>query len=320
MPKLRFDQYVSVFLLVFFFLFQQKVWGSVVMTPVSQEISTQETFSLSDSAFIDIAPVPLAKETSPQPSISKDQMAAQLTAQAVYVMDVNSGSILLEKNKDQLRAPASTTKMLTAVTARQIYNLDTVFEVKEEAFTLGNAMGLQIGEEIRVADLLQGLLIQSGNDAAFVLANNHPLGYQGFIAQMANVAQRLHLDKTSFSNPSGLDEDDHKTTAHDLAILAKEVMKDPLLRKIVSTKQAIVSDVFGEKKHYLSNTHQLLAEVLGVVGIKTGTTWEAGETLVTQVNRDGNSIIIVLMASQDRYGETRMIIDWVFNYYTWYRY
>ncbi len=304
MPKLRLDQFISVFLVSLI----------VLVTPVSgsnvvEDVNLPKPSDLPE--FIDVAPVPVLSEL-----VSQEDFLASISAQAVYVADNESAAVLLQENSDQLRAPASTTKLMTALVARQLYNLDDEFVVKEEAFTQGNVMGLQIGERISVQDLLHGLLMNSGNDAAFVLANNSPLGYTGFIAQMNQKATELHLDSSTFENPSGLDQDQHQMTARDLAIISREVMKDDFLRSIVGTQSKVITTASGQK-HNLQSTHHLLGEVEGVVGVKTGTTYMAGETLVTQVERDGHTVVIVVMGSQDRYGDTLKIIEWVFGNYEW---
>jgi D-alanyl-D-alanine carboxypeptidase (penicillin-binding protein 5/6) len=246
-----------------------------------------------------------------------DQVAPAASASAIYVMDVHSGSILFEKNSQSARYPASTAKMMTALVARKVFPLEKKLTVKQEAFTTGTTAKLILGEQLTVSELLHALLIPSGNDAAFIFANNHPLGYSGFVNDMNTLAEQLHLDDTHFGNPSGLDVQKQTATAHDLAILAKELMKDKILREIVGTKNYTATDVTGKFKHPLQNTQELLGVVDGVVGIKTGTTEFAGENLITEVDREGHPVIIVVLGSLDRYGETKNIIDWVFDHYEW---
>lgn len=252
-----------------------------------------------------------------QDDISVEDALPDLSASAVYVMDRESGAILFQRNAEVARYPASVAKLMTALVSRQLYALDKVLEVKEEAFTTGTVVGLQIGEKLTVADLLHALLIPSGNDAAFVLANNHPLGYRGFINDMNVKAQQLHLTRTFYENPSGLDIEKQESTARDIAILSHEVMKDPVLREMVGRRTMSITDISGTIVHELHTTHELLGQVEGVVGIKTGTTAYAGENLVTQVERDGHEIIIVVLGSEDRFLDTRNIIDWTFTHYEW---
>ncbi len=236
---------------------------------------------------------------------------------AIYIMDRQSGSILYQRNSHDLRYPASTSKMMTAIVARKLYPLEKVLQVKEEAFALGSAAHFRIGEQLTVQNLLYALLLPSGNDAAFVLANHHPFGYEGFVDEMNKMGKELHLDKTNFQNPSGLDVEQQETTARDLAILANELMKDSVLRQVVGTGQITFTDVTGKISHKLATTHELLGVIPGVVGVKTGTTESAGENLVTEVDRDGHQILIVLLGSQNRYNETNAIIRWLFTNYEW---
>lgn len=313
-PQLRVDQVISGIFLILVLLLQAS-YQPVAVTEQVQAlgqtgINSPVEIDLSDVAFVPFTTTSLADQAD---------FLATVSAEAVYVSDESSGAVLLQKNSAAAIAPASTTKLMTALVARNRYQLDDIVTVRQEAFTEGNTMGLQIGEQITVQNLLYGLLISSGNDAAFALANHHPLGYDGFIAEMNVLADQLYLDQTSFQNPSGLDQDQHQTTARDLTILAREVMKDPLLRSIVGTQLDVVSDISGQSKHSLYNTHALLGVEPGVVGIKTGTTFQAGQALVTQVEKNDQPIIITVLRSQDRYADTRQIINWITTHYSWVR-
>lgn len=308
MPKFRVDQYLS--LLCFSV--------ALVVTPSSslvRELSAQAVTVSTPSI-----PAQLVKSVEVPVYQTGDLSAVELpdmTAPAVYVMDRESGAILYHKDDELARYPASTAKMMTALVARKIYSLDQTFTIQEEAFTTGSTAGLKLGEKMTVRELMYALLIPSGNDAAFVFANHHPLGYQGFIDQMNQTAQELHLEHTTFRNVSGLDIEGESSTARDLAILANEVMKDPFLRQIVGTKQTLITDTTGTIPHVLNSTQELLGVVPGVVGIKTGTTDFAGENLITEVDRDGHQVIFVVLGSKDRFSETKELIDWVFANYHW---
>jgi D-alanyl-D-alanine carboxypeptidase (penicillin-binding protein 5/6) len=314
-PKLRVDQYFSICLLVvgcMFLPLQVAMRGSnAPFTPQSSTSNPPQSFATSDQpASTLLVPVLDASGSA----------APVFTASGIYVMDRQSGSILFQKNPQEQKYPASTAKMMTALVARKFYALDQELTVREEAFATGSSAHFKLGERLTVKTLLAALLIPSGNDAAFVLANNHPGGYDGFVAAMNARAHELHLDNTMFKNPSGLDSDSQESTARDLAILANEVMKDPLLRDIVGTKQVTLTDVTGKLTHRVITTQELLGVVDGVVGIKTGTTQFAGENLVTEVDRDGHQVIFVVLGSKDRFSETRQLIDWVFGRYSWQRF
>lgn len=239
-----------------------------------------------------------------------------LSAGGVVVLDVDSGTVLYERNMDMQFSPASTTKVLTALVALDYYNLDDVLTVKT-LVNNGQDMGLVAGERITVENLLYGALIQSGNDAAYTIAENYPGGVEAFVEEMNNKAIVLQLTSSNFTNPMGYDNEHHKMTPRDLALLARIALKNPVVSKMVSIPDITISDVTHTYFHNLSNVNQLLGKIPGVAGIKTGWTEEAGENLVTLVERKNHGVIIVIMKSEDRFGETALLIDWVFDNYEW---
>lgn len=247
----------------------------------------------------------------------KNRFLSTISAQSVYVMDSDSGSVLLEKNSSLVKAPASITKLLTALVVRENYPLNQEITVKDEYLTEGTTIGFVPEEKLTVESLLKALLIHSANDAAYILANNYQEGYAGFITKMNQLASRLNLNNTYFTNPAGLDDQYHQSTARDIAILTKAVMADDVLKPMVGTKQAVISDQQQQHQHFLYTTNALLTTRNDVVGVKTGTTQAAGEALVTQVEKEGRKIVIVVLTSQDRYQDTNLIIDWVFANYNW---
>ncbi len=226
------------------------------------------------------------------------------------------GKVLFEKNSDAGFLPASTTKILTALIVMDYYSPDTIIEI-DNIGVEGQKMGLVKGEEISVENLLYGLLIYSANDAAEVLASNYLGGREVFISAMNEKARNLHLENSLFVNPSGLDDYGHISTARDLVRVAKYAMKNQYFAKIVGTKERLATSVNGEIKHRLVNINELIGEVDGVLGVKTGWTENARENLITYIDRDGNEIIIALLGSQDRFGETKELINWIFENYEW---
>ncbi len=255
--------------------------------------------------------VPLA--AYPQKYGSEDVPA--LSAEGVFVIDVDSAVPIYKKNADMELFPASTTKIMTATIALEEYQLDDILEVPQATFS-GSVMKLQPGERISVRNLLNGLLINSGNDAADTLAVNYPGGYFSFVQRMNARAIELGLRNTRFKNPSGLPDPEHKMSALDLAQLTSYALHDSTFKSIVTTKEKVVYGVSGEK-HILKSTNKLLGEVPGLDGVKTGYTEDAGEVLVSTVARDGHRIVAVLLKSNDRFGETRNIVEWVFRNYRW---
>lgn len=171
-------------------------------------------------------------------------------------------------------------------------------------------MGLVPGERITVENLLYGTLIHSGNDAAFVLADN--FGLQKFIALMNKKATDLKMEDTHFRNSTGFDEIEQFTTPYDLALAARELLKHKYLSKIVSIKEIIISDADFKYFHTLTNVNKLLGEVSGIGGLKTGYTESAGENLISLYRKsDGHDFIIVILKSDDRFEDTRAVVDWL---------
>jgi len=245
------------------------------------------------------------------------QELSTLSASAVHVEDRETGTELYSFNDTKLRYPASTAKMMTAIVARKVYTVDTPLTIREEVFADGSNIGFEVGERITVRNLLAVLLIHSGNDAAFVLANNAPGGYDRFIELMNLEAKQLGLQNTNFENSSGLDDPDQQTTAADLARLGSALLEDELLADLVKTKYMTVSDTTGFIQHPMVNRNLLLDEIPGTVGIKTGTTESAGENLVTAIERQNRQTLYVVLGSSQRYPEMTQLISWIERNYAW---
>jgi len=240
-----------------------------------------------------------------------------LTARSAVAIDIDSGTVLWEKDAQAATSPASTTKMMTALVVLENYRLDQIIEVADLGFVEGQKMKLVPGEKISVEDLLYGLLVSSANDAAIAFAKNFPNGEKGFVWAMNQKANELGLLKTNFTNPVGYDEPNHYSTASDLTRLAIEAMKNPTIAKMVATKEITVSDLSGKILHPMSNINLLIGNLPGVKGVKTGWTQEAGECLVTLVERDNRRVMISLLGSADRFAETKALVEWIFENFTW---
>jgi len=264
--------------------------------------------------LVQIGMMPILKE-APMETVS--QINDRVEANNYIVLDVNSGAVLLEHNSTASAFPASTTKMMTALVSREIYDLDYFLQVIEENLVSDNRMGFQVGERVRASDLLHATLISSSNEAAEVLASGHGGGREEFVNKMNQTARELNLNNTLFINPSGFDNENIYSTARDLGILARELLKDDYLSEIVKMTNYTFTDVEETISHTAYTTNQLLYEMDDVIGVKTGTTEGAGQVLVTAIERDGNRVLIVVMGSDDRYEDTKQIIDWVYNSYEW---
>ncbi len=239
-----------------------------------------------------------------------------LTARAILIMDIPSGVWLYQKNPQARLSPASTTKVMTALVALDYFKMDDILTIKTP-ITEGRVMGLVPGEKLTFENLLYGALVHSGNDAAYAIADNYPGGVSAFVEKMNEKARELSLSGTRFDNPIGFEGNDHFTTAEDLARLANVALKNPTIARIVGTPAITVADAGFSRFYQLENVNQLLGKIPGVLGIKTGWTENAGECLVTAITRDNKKILIVVLDSKDRFGETTALIDWTFNNFQW---
>jgi D-alanyl-D-alanine carboxypeptidase len=289
--------------------------GWFVLLLPGQSIMT----SVAKSNPFSLRMLPFPEPTPPPPypvNASKIYPGSEITATAVTVYDVNAGVMMYSRNADMSLSPASTTKILTALVALDHYQLDDVVTVATVANN-GQVMGLVPGEQITVENLLYGALIHSGNDAAWALAEYFPGGVDAFVAEMNAKAASIHLTNSHFTNPVGYDDPNHKMTAADLTRLAAYALSNKTIVKIVAIPQITISDVTHSRFHALTNVNALLGKIPGVAGIKTGWTEDAGENLVTLVERGGHRVIIVVLRSADRFKDSAMLIDWVFGNHTW---
>lgn len=231
------------------------------------------------------------------------------------LIDIQTGKILWSKDDRVVRPPASLTKILTALVVLENANLkDKGVLTKEARYAPGGRMYAEEGWTFTIEDLLWGLLLQSGNDAAVALAQAvSPDGtIDGFSKLMNDRAHELGAIDTNFANPHGYDQEGHLTTARDLGIITLAAMKNPTFAKMVMTKTHDITWGDGSP-HTLINHNKLLTRYPGTVGVKTGFTNGAGHSLVSAVTRDGSTLIAVAMGSPDHYGESIALYDWGFG-------
>lgn len=253
----------------------------------------------------------------------KDPNAIKPVAEAkgILLMDVDTGIVMFEKNLDQRLPMASLTKIMTAVIILDSHSLDEVVTVEDNFNNMGELgvrMWLQQYEKITVGDLLIGLLVPSAGDAAIALATYHSGSVKDFINEMNEKAKILNLRNTHFTNPIGLDENEHYSSAYDLAILTKYALRNKDFRRIVRIQNATVTSVSGVIEHKLEGTDELLNSYLDIRGVKTGTTDAAGQSLISLArNSNGKEVIVVLLNSPDRFQESKEIIDWGFRNFKW---
>ena len=240
--------------------------------------------------------------------------AQALSAEKAILMDGATGRVLYEKNADQQSLIASTTKIMTAlVVCEQCNVLDRMRIPKEAVGIEGSSMYLREGEILTIQELLYGLMLHSGNDAAVALAIYCGGTVEGFAQLMNDKARVLGLTGTHFENPNGLDAPGHYSTAGDLAVLAAYAMENPIFYKTVSAKNVTV----GER--YLKNHNKLLWQVDGADGVKTGYTRAAGRILVSSATRNGRRLIAVTLNDPNDWQDHAALLEEGFSRYTVHR-
>ena len=250
---------------------------------------------------------------------ARELVAPELSAAAYIVTDEASGKLLLSKQEHVRRPMGSTTKIMTALLVLERAKLDDQVTVQVDAAKMpdSSVMGLVPGERLTVRELMYGLLLPSGNDAALALAQHVAGGESQFVALMNRRAADLGLANTHFDNPHGLDGAEHYSSAADLAKLTRIALQNRTFAEMVATRELTVK---GSKLVYpLRNTNPILGRP-GVEGVKTGQTDGAGPCLVSAIRRDGHRLIIVVLASANRADETLRLANAAFSAYAWPRY
>ena len=242
-------------------------------------------------------------------------LAPSVSARSAVLADAKSGAVLFEKNADERLAMASTTKIMTAKIILSKTSLSDVVTVpKEAALIEGSSIYLKEGEKITVKDLLYGLLLESGNDAAYTLAVFCAGSEEAFVRLMNEEAEKLKLFDTHFANPHGLSAENHYTSARDLAFLTKNAMENDIFREIVSTK-TYVSTSLGGVKRYFSNHNRLLKSESDIIGVKTGYTKAAGRCLVTAASDGKSEYIAVTLDDRDDWRDHKNLFSFAFENY-----
>lgn len=244
-----------------------------------------------------------------------------ISAKNAIAIEASTGRILYEKNPNEKVPMASTTKIMTAIVALE-QNLmdDTVIVSNNAAWTGGSSVNLKTGDEIELNELMYGLMLNSGNDAAVAIAEHTSGTVLEFAKLMNEKAKELGAFNTNFVTPHGLDSPEHYSTAYDMAIITKYALNNPTLRKLVSTSHYTMKFKNGKTKE-LSNTNPLLSFYQGANGVKTGYTGLAGKCLVASAKRGDMEIIAVLLgdpSSKARINDSVKVLDYCFNNYKLY--
>ena len=233
-----------------------------------------------------------------------------ISAQAAILVENATGTVLYAKNEHVRRAPASTTKVLTALLALETGRLDDVVTVSRNAdATPGSTAALVAGQKLTLEEALHGLLLRSGNDAAVAIAEHLQGSVSEFAKEMNLRSKELGAANSQWKNPHGLDHPGHYTTAYDLAMISRVALLYPKVAEIVGTKNYSPQSI---PRHW-SNTNRLLWSYAGADGVKTGTTSQAGHCLVAAASRDGRQLISVVLGSSDRWSDSTRLLNYGFD-------
>ena len=249
---------------------------------------------------------------------SEDELAAPAVgAQAVAVVDVDSGGLLYGVNAHEHRAQASLTKMMTALVAVEHWKLDDPIVATKRSLVEPAVIGMEPGDRLPLRDALYGLLLNSGNDAALAIAETVGEGsISRFVGWMNLDAVRLGLKDTHFVNPHGLDAEDHYSSAYDVALLGRALLKDRFLAEVVATPRYVVP---GPPEWVFHNLNPLLGKVDGVDGLKTGYETNAGHCLAVSATREGHQLIVVVMDDDDYARDSAALVEWGFATFRWWQ-
>lgn len=302
-------RFLSVFLLVFVLIsgiYLVKYQKVTLSSPIPKVFGAN-TQSLKNDWF-------------PKGSLSKvDNRGLTISASSAILVNFDTGEIVYQKDAKKKQPVASIVKVMTALVALERKSPDAVFAVSPKAARVGeDSMGLADGEQANLNELLFGLMLPSGNDAAITVAEGVSGSEDAFVTAMNEEARDLGMDNTKFINASGLDEDgrDQYSTAFDLAVLAHYTWsKFPLFRKVSATDHILIDTNSSHKAFDLFNQTNLLTTYPGVQGIKPGFTWEAGWCLMTYAENKNVRLIGVILGSVDRRGEMKELLDYGFSKY-----
>ncbi len=247
-------------------------------------------------------------------SIEANAVSLGISASSAVVMVAQTGEVIYEHNAHTKRSMASTTKIMTSLIALEKCDLKKEIIVKSEQLKVeGTSMGLLDGDRVTYEALVHGMLLQSGNDAANVVAANVGGDIDGFVDMMNVRAKELGMKNTNFVTPSGLDAETHYSTAYDMAVLGSAAILNPDFRRISSLKKATVSYGNPPYNRTLTNHNKMLSYYDGCIGLKTGFTKKSGRCLVTAAERNGVVLVAVTLNAPDDWNDHKILLDYGFS-------
>lgn len=252
----------------------------------------------------------------PVSAVSAENRSISTHARAAALIDVTSGRILYSSRGDEPMLIASLTKIMTALVAIENSDITSKVKVGKNAFAKeGSSLYLKMGEEMTLKDMLYGLMLRSGNDAATAIAEHVGGSEQGFVYLMNAKAQELNLKNTHFANPHGLDAEGHFSSANDLAVLTAYAMHNPVFKEIVATKEKTADNPYEKWDYKWSNKNKMLRLYEGADGVKTGYTKKALRCLVSSATRDGQQLVAVTLNDGNDWNDHASLLDFGFNHY-----
>lgn len=241
---------------------------------------------------------------------ARAEVVPAVTAEAAVVMDLDTGAVLYGKGEHERRPPASLTKVMTGYLAVKQGDLEQVVTVSEQAAATGeSSLNLKAGDRLTFGNLLYGALMKSANDACVALAEQMAGSEQLFVQNMNLQACLLGCADTNFCNSNGLPAEQHYSSAYDLAVMTRAAMQDPVFADIVQQQQYTVRWQDG-RRLLVRNTNRLLREYPGAIGVKTGTTNEAGQCLIAVAQKEGKRVIVVVLKSKNRFYDAVALLDY----------
>lgn len=238
-----------------------------------------------------------------------------VSASSAVLIDGDTAEILYEKSAYKKRSMASTTKIMTGIIAVESKRLDEAVKVNKKPYIEGTAIGFNKGDKLTLKDLCYAMLLESGNDAALLIANHFGKSEKGFSVLMNKKASEIGMNNTNFVTASGLDDEEHYTTAYDMALLGAYAIKNADFREICSTKTYKAEYLEPKITRYFSNHNRLLTSCEGVIGIKTGFTKKSGRCLVSACERDGKVLIAVTLNAPDDWNDHKRLYDYGYSLY-----
>ncbi|MBQ7887038.1 MAG: D-alanyl-D-alanine carboxypeptidase [Clostridia bacterium] len=241
----------------------------------------------------------------------------ETSAKAACVLEVQTGRVLFESNMHARLPMASTTKVMTALLAIERGNAQDQVVCSQNAFGVpGTSVYLQMGETLTLEEMLLGLMLSSGNDAAVAIAEHIGGTVEDFVAMMNARAREIGAVNTHFANPHGLPDESHYTTAYDLALITREAMKNDAFRALVSTQRASIPWEGRTYNRQLTNKNRLLSDYEGATGVKTGFTSKAGRCLAFGAVRDGLELVGAVLSCSDWFDEAARLMDGCYQTYS----